>query len=123
MEIEITSKEAVANHKESVDFLFSYAFEPSVLLEVTTEFFCGVLYKIGDEVIACGFAYTREMHQNETRFKAGIVGGIAVSSAHQGKAMPGIIMQGADLLLHRTGQVPGLYDLRPQVPEIGRAHV
>ena len=40
--------------------------------------------------------------------------------AHQGKALSGPVLQGTDLLLHRSGQVQRLHDLRPQVP--GRRH-
>ena len=33
--------------------------------------------------------------------------------------MPGLVLQGADRLLYRPGEVPGLHDLRQEVPGRG----
>ena len=39
-----------------------------------------------------------------------------VRGAHQREAVPGALLQGADRLPHRPGEVPGLHDLRQEVP-------
>ncbi len=44
-----------------------------------------------------------------------------VRGAHPGEALPGPVLQGADLVLHRSGEVQGLPDLPEEVPLAGRS--
>ena len=44
-----------------------------------------------------------------------------VRGAHQGEALSGAVLQGADLVLHRSGEVQGLPDLPEEVPLAGRS--
>ncbi|EIA1350024.1 GNAT family N-acetyltransferase [Vibrio parahaemolyticus] len=67
------------------------------------EFLCAIIIEDKNQIIATGFAYSRLMTQGSTNFKAGIIGGIAVTQNKRGLGLAKVIVKELDKYLVSYG--------------------
>lgn len=84
MEITVVNRHTILKYESQINSFLSCIFDSKVKVDISKELACGVLIMNDTEILSCGFAHTREMSQGKYQFKAGIVGGIAVSKEYRG---------------------------------------
>lgn len=72
-------------------------------INLNREFLCAIIIEGKKQIIATGFAYSRVMTQGTTKFKAGIVGGIAVIPNKRGLGLAKVIVKELDKYLVSAG--------------------
>ena len=102
MHVQFIFQKQLSHYKKQIDQLFSLAFEDNHPFKIEPELLGAALLFSNNRLIACGFVYLRDMSQQNLRFKAGIVGGVAVHPDNRKLGYCRKIMQCLDKVLQHS---------------------
>lgn len=87
MKLRIVSKSESQALQSQINLFLCQVFNSNIEMDLSDELmFVVVVIDVG-EIIACGFAYGREMSQGDYQFNAAILGGDEVKKVYQGRGI------------------------------------
>ncbi|RDL34933.1 GNAT family N-acetyltransferase [Photobacterium damselae] len=99
MNISVVSVDKIYDYEASINAHLSSIFGKNTKLILNHEFACAIVIENNNQIIATGIAYHRLMQQGIHNFRAGIIGGIAVSSNMRGRGLAKTVIQELDQYL------------------------
>lgn len=102
MNIRIFDAQETYSYKAKLNVHLQLIFDQYSCVEINDELVCSIVIEMQKTIVACGFAYSREMTQG-SKFRAGIIGGIAVHPNFRGLGLSKVIMKHLDERLIAEG--------------------
>lgn len=103
MNIKIFDAQDTYNYEVKLNMHLQLIFDQYSCVEINNELVCSIVIEMQKTIVACGFAYSREMTQGDFKFRAGIIGGIAVNPNFRGRGLSKVIMKHIDECLISEG--------------------
>ncbi len=99
LKISVVKSGEIEAYEASLNAHLNSVFGQDSTVNFNQEFVCAVIIEDDSQIVATGFAYSRLMSQGPIKFKAGIVGGIAVAANKRGLGLAKVIVKELDKYL------------------------
>ncbi len=96
LKLSVIVLDEIREYKDALESFLLSVFDVECHIAINSEFRCAVVIERSGRICACGLGYEREMSQNQQHFKAGIVGGIAVSAEFREQGLAKAVLEAID---------------------------
>ncbi|MDF4259462.1 GNAT family N-acetyltransferase [Vibrio parahaemolyticus] len=103
MKISVVISDEIDQYEVALNAHLNAVFGQESSFNFNQEFVCAILIEDDNQIVATGFAYSRLMSQGSTNFKAGIVGGVAVTPNMRGLGLAKTVVKELDKYLVSCG--------------------